>query len=280
VAGKELLLKATAYGTDCYPRRAVEALISLKDINEAILFNPRNCYQNYNVAVNRSDRTIYTYMGALLPRMGNANFSSAGQLSPLMNDPLYQSMGIGTRIFLGGGTGYIAWHGTQHNPSVPRTEKGVPRFGAGTLALIGDLKEMSPYWLRGASFKGYGSTLAVGVGVPIAITDEEVLARTAITDEEILAQVVDYSESYPQCIPGSLGEVSYAALRAGRIEVQGKSIKTGALSSYARAREIALELKGWVEKGNFTLSAPVAPLPGPESGIRLKPMPVREKQSP
>ncbi|RKY64227.1 MAG: hypothetical protein DRP99_02535, partial [Candidatus Latescibacterota bacterium] len=169
VAGKDVELTAETYGTDCYPRRRLETLINIRDVNEAILFNPRNCYQNYNVAVNLSDRTIYTYMGVLKPRLGNANYSSAGQLSPLLNDPLYRTIGIGTRIFLGGGIGYVAWHGTQHNPSVPRTERGVPKEGAGTLAVIGDLKTMDPSWLVGVSMTGYGVSLMVGIGVPIPI---------------------------------------------------------------------------------------------------------------
>ncbi len=276
--GREVLLKARAYGTDCYPLKEIERLISLKDMNEAILFNPRNAYQNYNVAVNTSDRTIYTYMGVLLPRMGNANYCSAGQLSPLMNDPLYKTIGIGTRIFLGGATGYVCWNGTQHNPSVARTEGAIPRFPAGTLSLIGDLKQMSSYWLRGASFRGYGATMAVGIGVPIPILNEEILRHTMVTDRDIVAQVVDYSSNYPQVIPGSLGEVTYAQLKSGSIQVQGKTIKTGALSSYARAREIALLLKERIKQGSFYLTDPVASLPGVESQITLKLMSTKEPQ--
>jgi len=47
-------------------------------------------------------------MGTLKPGLGNANHCSAGQLSPLMNDPLYMTIGLGTKIFLGGGVGYVA----------------------------------------------------------------------------------------------------------------------------------------------------------------------------
>src|SRR4030043_1608961 len=188
-AGKDIRLTATAYGTDCYPRKKLETLINIKDINEAILFNVRNAYQNYNVAVNLSDKVRYTYMGVLKPNSGNANYCSAGQLSPLLNDPYYKTIGIGTRIFLGGGTGFIAWQGTQHNPGVPRTEKGVPREGAGTLAVIGDLKQMSPRGLVGTSGLGYGGRLTVGIGVPIPILSEGVLRYTTVSDADILAPV-------------------------------------------------------------------------------------------
>ena len=272
VAGKDIELVAVTYGTDCYPKRRLETFINIRNINEAILFNPRNAYQNYNVAVNLSDRTIYTYMGVLKPRLGNANYSSAGQLSPLLNDPFYKTIGIGTRIFLGGGIGYVAWHGTQHNPSVPRGENGVPKVPAGTLALIGDLKTMDPKWLVGVSLTGYGVSLMVGIGVPIPILDEEICRFVSVRDEEIWAPVVDYSVAYPDCKPEVLGEVNYAQLRSGRITVQGKEVPTGSLSSYARAREIAGILKEWIQKGEFLLSQPVAPIPGAESGYIFHPL--------
>jgi uncharacterized protein (DUF39 family) len=241
-------------------------------MNEAVLFDMRNDYQNYNVAVNLSDRVIYTYMGVLQAKLGNANYCSAGQLSPLLNDPFYRTIGIGTRIFLGGGVGYVVGSGTQHNPDVKRTEKGVPKMGAGTLSVKGDLKTMSPNWLRGTSFTGYGVTLTVGIGVPIPILDEEALQYATVKDEEIWAQVVDYSEAYPKLIPGSLGEVNYKQLKSGKITVQGKEIPTSGLSSYSRAREIAQILKGWIEGGKFFLTKPVELLPSVDSGIAFKPL--------
>jgi uncharacterized protein (DUF39 family) len=270
--GKDIRLEAVSYGTDCYPRKKLETLIKLEDLNEAVLFNIRNCYQNYNVAVNLSEKMIYTYMGALKPQMGNANYCSAGQLSPLLKDPLYKTIGIGTRIFLGGGIGYVAWQGTQHNPLAPRKENQVPSSGAGTLAVIGDLKQMKAEWLRGTSMLGYGVSLTVGIGVPIPILNEEICASAAVKDEEIYAQVVDYGNDYPQAILRSLGEVNYAQLKSGKITVQGKEVSTGALSSYSRAKEIAEELKSWIKKGEFTLSEPVAGLPGAESGYKFKPL--------
>jgi len=272
VAGKDVELMASAHGTDCYPRKSLETWINLKDVNEAVLFNPRNAYQNYNVAVNLSDKVIYTYMGILQPNLGNANYCSAGQLSPLFNDPYYKTIGVGTRIFLGGGVGYVVWQGTQHNPTAPRTEKGVPRSGAGTMAVLGDLKQMSPEWLKGTTMTGYGVTLSVGIGVPIPILNEEILSYTAIKDEDIFAQIVDYSEAYPQRKPDVLGEVSYAQLKRGKITLQGKEVPTGSLSSYAKARKIAEILKDWIKKGEFLLAEPVELLPSVESGITFKPL--------
>jgi uncharacterized protein (DUF39 family) len=272
VAGKDVKLVASAYGTDCYPRRKLETWIRLEDMNEAVLFNIRNCYQNYGVAVNLSDRIIYTYMGVLQPNMRNATYSTAGQLSPLLNDPLYLTIGMGSRIFLGGGVGYVVGSGTQHNPHVPRNDRGVPRSGAATLAVTGDLKQMSALWLRGASFTGYGATLAIGIGIPIPILNEEILRYTTVTDGEIVAPIIDYSDAYPKGIQGNLGEVSYAQLKSGTITVKGKKIPTAGLSSYARAREVAAILKSWIQNGTFLLTEPVTTLPSVDSGITFKPL--------
>ncbi len=261
VAGKDIRLKASGYGTDCYPRKELETKINIKDLDKAILYNPRNVYQNYNVAVNLSDRVIYTYMGVLQPRLGNANYCSSSQLSPLFNDPYYETIGIGTRIFLGGGIGYVAFSGTQHNPKAKRTKKGIPKGPAGTLALIGDLKRMSPKWLRGTSFTGYGATLTVGIGIPIPILDERILKFTTIEDSQIYAPVIDYSRAYPLGKATIIKEVSYAQLRSGSIRIRGKEVPTSSLSSYAKAREIANILKGWIKKKKFFLTELVAPLP-------------------
>lgn len=271
VAGKDVILEGSAYGTDCYPRKHIKTYINIKDLNESVLLNPRNCYQNYNCAVNLSqDKTIYTYMGALRPNLGNANYCSAGQLSPLLKDPYYRTIGIGTRLFLGGGIGYVYWHGTQHNPSVKRKDNGIPQAPSGTLALTGDLKGMSSKWLVGTSFQGYGVSLNVGVGVPIPILDEDVLKSAAVKDENIWTQIVDYSEDYPQGKVGSLGEVNYAELKTGEITVKGKKVPTASLSSYPRAVQIAEELKKWIKDKKFFLTQKVADLPGAESGYSFK----------
>jgi uncharacterized protein (DUF39 family) len=276
VARKPIKLEAVSYGTDCYPRRELETCITLDDINEATLFNPRNAYQNYNCAVNLSDRTIYTYLGMLKPGLGNAHYCSAGQLSPLLNDPYFLTIGIGTRIFLGGGTGYIAWSGTQHFPGIQEDGQGNSYGPAGgTLSLIGDLKQMKPNWLVGASILGYGATLMVGIGIPIPILNEEVMRCVSVSDSDLYAPVVDYSEAYGQRIPGNLGYVSYAQLKSGKISVNGREVPTAPLSSYPKAREIAGILKQWIEKGEFCLTEPVKLLPSCKDGITARTLEIK-----
>ncbi|NLT20024.1 MAG: hypothetical protein GXY16_03385 [Syntrophomonadaceae bacterium] len=275
VAGREIRLEAVAYGTDCYPNKKVDTLITINDVNEAFLFNPRNGYQNYNCAVNLGDRTLYTYMGILKPKLGNASYSSAGQLSPLLNDPHYKTIGLGTKIFLGGGIGYVAWNGTQHHPNVERGENGVPRVPAGTLTVIGDLKQMDPNWLVGLSYVGYGATMAVGLGIPIPILNEEILYYTAVKDEDIFCPVVDYAEGYPYKKPIDLGYVNYRDLKSGRVEINGKMVVSTPQSSYPRAKKIARTLQEWIKQGSFELTQPVAQLPLADAEIDFKSIPER-----
>ncbi len=269
VAGRDIVLQAYSYGTDCYPNRSYEAKMKLQDFPDAVLLNPRNAYQNYNCAINLSKKTIYTYMGILRPECMNANYSTSGQLSPLLNDPFYRTIGIGTRIFLGGGIGYVIGSGTQHSPGVQRSSNGVVMGGAGTLSVRGDLKQMSSKFLRGASITGYGCSMNVGIGVPIPILNEEMAQFTGVSDDDILVPVVDYGVSYPETGGTTMTHVSYGQLRSGEIEFQDKKVTTSPLSSYSAAKEIAEILKSWITAGDFLLGVPQETLPSvPFDGFR------------
>ncbi len=241
VAGKDVRLQATAYGTDCYPRKELDTWINLEDLNEAYMLNPRNAYQNYGVAVNLT---------------------------------------IGSRIFLGGAQGYVYWQGTQHDPTGPRNEHGVPKGGAGTLGTVADLKDMDPRYVVGVSYLGYGVSQAIGLGTAIPVLDEQIAVETGISDADIVAPITDYSRNYPWNEGEALGFVSYADLKTGSIEINGKQVPTAPLSSYVRAKEIAEKIKGWVAAGEFLLTEPVAPLPSPENSPGFKPLnyrPVEEE---
>jgi uncharacterized protein (DUF39 family) len=257
VSGKSVRLRAEGYGTDCYPNRHVEMNVTLQDLPYAVLCCPRVAYQNYSCAVNLSQKTIYTYMGTLKPKMGNANYSTSGQLSPLLNDPYYKTIGLGTRIFLGGAQGYVVWNGSQHNPNVNRLPNGTPTTPAGTLMVLGNLKEMHPRWLMGVSLLGYGCSLALGIGIPIPILNEEMAAYTGVSDDEIVTTIRDYGMTRSE----PLGQVTYGQLRSGSIQIEGKEVPSIPLSSYTRAKEIAGLLKDWIQKGEFLLGEPQHPLP-------------------
>jgi uncharacterized protein (DUF39 family) len=274
--GRAVHLKATGPGTDCYPRTAIDTWVTLDDLNQAYLFNPRNAYQNYAVAVNSSDRTIYTYLGPLLPRLGNATYCSAGALSPLLNDPTYRTVGVGTRCFVAGAPGYVAWEGTQHNPNQNRDEHGVPTAPSGTLAVIADLKQASPEFFSAATFTRYGVSSFVGIGIPIPVLDEEIAATLALTDDDLEATIFDYGvqrRSRP-----SLGRVTYGQLRTGEITIEGQKVPVGPISSLPKARRIASVVKDWVSQQRWTLNPPLQLLPQP--GLQaFKPLEIRSEEA-
>jgi L-aspartate semialdehyde sulfurtransferase len=259
IAGKALSLRAVGQGTDCYPRSALNTLITRDTINQFYLFNPRNLYQNFLVGVNGGDRPLNTYLGPLQPQLGNAVYSNPGALSPLLNDPKLRLVGIGTKIFLGGGIGYVTWEGTQHFPLQKRLANGTPIGPAATLALIGDAKQMNPKWVRGCHFKHYGPSLMLGVGVPLPVLDEAVIQACAVSDQELVAPVIDFS--IPRRVRPTFGLVSYAQLKSGSITIERKRIRTAPLASLRMSRQVALELKQWIESGQFTLTEPVAEIP-------------------
>jgi uncharacterized protein (DUF39 family) len=259
VAGRSVQIQATGHGTDCYPRTALETTITRDTINQFYLYSPRGLYQNFIVGVNGGDRPLSTYLGPLQPRLGNAVYANPGALSPLLNDPDLAVIGIGTRIFYGGGVGYVAWEGTQHFPLQRRLPNRTPVGPAATLALIGDAKQMQPQWVRGCYFKGYGPSLMLGVGVPIPLLNEAVAARCAVQDADIVAPVMDFS--IPRRVRPTFGLVSYAQLKSGKITIEGQPVRTAPLASIYLARQVADELKRWIESQRFELTAPVASLP-------------------
>ena len=189
-------------------------------------------------------------MGTLLPVFGNANYATSGEWSPLLNDPYLQTIGIGTRIFLGGTTGYITGLGTQANLSKERNLHGIPLSAAATLAVTGNAKNMSVSFIKAAWFENYGVSLFVGIGIAIPLVNEEMANRLCIRNKDIETQIYDYGKGDKPI----LGKTNYQELQSGAIFVNGKKVRTAPLSSLAKAYEIMGWLKSWIENGKFLLS--------------------------
>ena len=267
VKGEDITLEAWGKGTDCYPRKHIQTQINKYTINEAILYNPRNAYQNYCVATNSTEEIKHTYMGILLPQLCNASYSTSGELSPLLNDPECRTIGLGTRIFLCGTQGYVTWNGTQFHSTKETNEYGIPTSNARTLAVIGDLKEMSADFLRAAHYEKYGNSLFVGIGIPIPILDEDMAQRVSICNRQIETTIVDYGNHNK-----ILGKTNYEELQSGSIQINGKKVRTTPVSGIAKARTIAEILKSWIQTGNFFLTEPVKAMP---TGTTLKSLTIK-----
>ncbi|MFC2097032.1 homocysteine biosynthesis protein [Bacteroidota bacterium] len=270
IEGKDIRLKAKAKGTDCYPRKEIDTLINKNTVNEIFMFNPRNVYQNYNVAVNSTNRIKYTYMGSLLPKMRNATYSTSGELSPLLNDPEMRTIGIGTKIFLCGAQGFVAWPGTQFHTTKEKNERGIPTSNAATIAVIGDCKQMNPEFLQAAYYEKYGVSLFIGVGIPIPVLDEDMAYRLSVSNKDIETSILDYGRiGEPR-----IGTTNYEALRSGSIDLNGKKIRTAPVSSLKKARQIAELLKSQLKNGEFYITQPVQQFP---TGTSVNGLKIRNK---
>jgi uncharacterized protein (DUF39 family)/CBS domain-containing protein len=258
IGGKSVELRALSTGTDCYPRRTLTTDLLLENLNQAIMLNPRNGYQRYNAASNSTDRTLYTYMGMLLPNGGNVTYSGSGLLNPISNDPRLRWIGSGVSAFRAGAPGMVVGEGTQHSPA----------SGFSTLMVTGDMKAMNPDYLRAATMKGYGVTLYIGLGIPIPVLDLETVRATAVRDEDIFVDVIDYG--IPSRSRPSLKKVSYAELKSGFVELNGEEVRTSSLSSYRKAREVAQLVKFWVEKEILPVCLPTRRIDLQKSAMPLR----------
>lgn len=272
LSGRDIVLEAKAKGTDCYPGKYVKTTINKDTINEFYLYNPRNAYQNYPAATNSTNKIIYTYMGNLLPKYGNITYSTSGELSPLINDPDFRTIGIGTRIFLCGGEGYVTWNGTQFNRSKPKNGHGIPIGNAATIAVTGDLKQMSPEFLKAAYFEKYGISIFIGIGVPIPVLDEDMAKRLSIKNREIETEICDYGTTGHPVVE----IINYETLQSGYMELKGKKIRTASMASLYKARQIADILKKKIKTNQFLLTEPVQLFP---DNTITKPLNVSEKEN-
>jgi len=265
IKGEKVTVEASGQPTDCYPGEYVKGEITLNDINQAYFFNPRNCYQNYNAAINSSDRELKTYMGILRPNYGNIAYAGAGELSPLLNDPDLRTIGLSTPVFFCGGTGYVAWEGTQFNKNQVRDKQtNIPVGPAATLAIIADMRQVNSNFIKPVVVPGYGISIAISIGVAIPILDEDMAARVSVRNQNINTNLIDYATGE------KVATINYRDLIDGKVKVNGKTIRTTTMSRNRVAQEITVILKDWIKANRFTLNNPIKTLP--IHGV-LKPFP-------
>lgn len=257
INGEDVELIASAKGTDCYPRKEIKTKINRSTLNEMVLHNPRNAYQNYPAATNSTAVKKFTYMGVLKPEYGNITYSTSGELSPLLNDPEMRTIGIGTRIFLAGAQGYVTWNGTQFRTDSEKNEYGIPLMHSATLTVTGNMKDMSTEFIRAAYYQKYGVSMFVGIGIPIPVLDADMAKRVSIKNSQIETYIRDYGSL------GSpiLGKTNYQELQSGKIQFENRTIPSQPMSSIKKAREIAAILKQQIQNKTFFLTEAVQAFP-------------------
>jgi uncharacterized protein (DUF39 family) len=132
---------------------------------------------------------------------------------------------------------------------------------------------MSADYIRAMTLHKYGTSLSVGIGIPIPILDQEMAKYCAVRDSEIFTGAFDYSE--PKRSRTVLREVNYAELKSGQIEIKGKKVPTSSLSSMYKARQISSELKKWISKGQLLIQEPIQKF---DLEREFKPLEIRTKE--
>ena len=118
---------------------------------------------------------------------------------------------------------------------------------------------MSTEYIKPAVFEKYGTSMYVGVGIPIPVLDADMLKHLCVEDKDIYTFISDYSNRGADSKP--VAKVSYAQLKSGFVELDGKKIRTSPLTSLSKSREIAALLADLIREGKFTLNEPLTAFP-------------------
>ncbi len=182
--------------TDKGRRFTVE--VGLDEMPHARLFGSRHAFKNYSAFVNPSDEPISTIFHArgFEPCCGGATFSGCGQINPIKNDPLLESIGTGTRILLNGGDGFVIGTGTRSCSDRPN------------LAGFGDMHQMDPEYM-GGFLTSAGPECICSWAVPIPVTTNTILSEIARLDRDICLPIMDVVTRTP------LGSADYGDVWEG-----------------------------------------------------------------
>jgi putative methanogenesis marker 16 metalloprotein len=160
--------------------RRLQAEIGLDDIPYARLFGSRHAFKNYSAFVNAGDEPVSTifHSRGFAPHCKEATFSGCGRINPLKNDPLLESIGIGTRILINGAEGFVLGTGTRSSKERPN------------LSGFADMHQMVPE-LMGGFVTSAGPECICTWAVAIPVISKTILEEIARPDRGIALPVND-----------------------------------------------------------------------------------------
>ncbi|MBC7121378.1 MAG: methanogenesis marker 16 metalloprotein [Candidatus Methanosuratus sp.] len=158
----------------------LQAEVGLENMPQARMFGSRHAFKNYSAFVNPGSHPVRTIFHArdFEPHCQGATFSGCGQINPLKNDPLLETIGIGTRILLNGAEGYVLGMGTRSSKERPN------------LSGFADMHKMSAEYM-GGFVTGMGPECICSLAVPIPLVSPTILEEIARRDREIPLPVND-----------------------------------------------------------------------------------------
>ena len=160
--------------------RTLSTKVGLDEMPHARLFGSRHAFKNYSAFVNAGAEPISTifHSRCFAPRCREATFSGCGRINPLKNDPLLESIGMGTRILMNGAEGFVLGTGTRSSKEQPN------------LSGFADMHKMDPQ-LMGGFATSAGPECICSWAVPIPVISKTILKEIARQDRDIALPVND-----------------------------------------------------------------------------------------
>jgi putative methanogenesis marker 16 metalloprotein len=135
---------------------------------------------NYQAFINRdqgTEKTIFSVRGISGP-CREVSISGCGDINPLQNDPAGRVIGVGSKILLNGGPGYIMGPGTRSTREHPN------------IAVFADMKAMVPE-MMGGFVTSDGPECITSVGIAIPVLDDGILDSLLVTNTGIPLPIAD-----------------------------------------------------------------------------------------
>ena len=158
--------------------KEIEDRINLNNMIYAKIITTRSCYKNYMAFINPREESIRTIFSVIPMKKNMITVSGCGELNPLEKDPLFKTIGIGSKILVNKAIGYVIGTGTRSVRERPN------------LSLCANIKEMSSYFI-GQFITSFGPEIYNTIAIPIPILNEEILNNVKRTDNDIILPIAD-----------------------------------------------------------------------------------------
>ena len=180
VEGKEIDVTVETAG------RYISRTVTRADIDLARLVTTRSGFMNYQALINRNPGTVHTIFSVrgLAGPYREVSVSGCGDINPLQNDPEGNVIGIGSRILLNGGPGYIMGPGTRSTREHPN------------IAAFADMWQMVPD-MMGGFVTADGPECITSVAIPIPVFDDAILRSLLVTNTMIPLPISDILDRTP-----------------------------------------------------------------------------------
>ncbi len=180
VAGNKISIEVESSGA------LFSRTITLAEMGLTRLMTTRSAFKNYLAVVNTGSDTVQTIFSVkeLTGPYSEVTVSGCGDINPLQNDPGLRVIGVGTRILLNGGVGYIMGTGTRSTGQKPN------------ISVFADMKSMVPE-MMGGFVTSLGPECSTSVAIPIPVLDDAILRNLLVTNDQIPLPVADVRDRVP-----------------------------------------------------------------------------------